>query len=110
MEKRKPHYDLKTLKKLLSKETTRRVTETAQEGAALMGYPDEDAMLQVIQKLCSEHFYKSMTTKADSKIWQDVYKFKDEEKKLYIKLQICRPAGEERAILVQFKKDEGGFK
>lgn len=86
------------------------MTESAQEGAATMGYPDVGSMVQVVNNLCSHHFYKSMTTNASSKIWQDVYKFKDEDKKLYIKLQISKPTGEEKAVLVQFKKDEGGNK
>lgn len=42
MEKRKPHYDLKKLKKLFSREATRVITVTAQKGAAALGYMDED--------------------------------------------------------------------
>jgi motility quorum-sensing regulator/GCU-specific mRNA interferase toxin len=106
MEKRKPHYDLKKLKKLFSNEAPRFITATAQKGAAALGYMDEDDIVEVINKLCSQHFYKSMTTHHNSQIWQDVYKIKDDEKDLYIKLQLS--ADKRKTVLIQFKQDEGG--
>jgi len=106
MEKRKPHYDLKKLKKLFSGEATGVITATAQKGAAALGYMDEDDIAEVINKLCSQHFYKSMTAHHNSQIWQDVYKFKDEEKNLYIKLQLS--VDKTQTVLIQMKRDEGG--
>lgn len=108
MEKRKPHYDLKTLKKFFNNEATRIITQVARQGAVTLGYMDEEAIAEVIEKLCSQHFYKSMTTHKNNQIWQDVYKYKDDEKKIYIKLQLS--INEKQTILIQFKKDEEGDK
>ena len=105
MEKLKPHYDLTGLKKLLSKQATRHVTRVARRGAVDLGYMDDEAMVSVIHKLCSGHFYKSMTSNQNQRLWQDVYKFKDEENKLYIKLQLSIDGNQ--AVLLQFKRDEG---
>ncbi|MEW6571521.1 MAG: type II toxin-antitoxin system MqsR family toxin [Nitrospirota bacterium] len=106
MEKKKPHYDLKILQRLFNAEATRTITVTAQKGAAALGYMNEDDIAEVIGKLCSQHFYKSMTRHQKSQIWQDVYKFKDEEKNLYIKLQLS--IDKKQTILIQFKQDGGG--
>jgi len=103
MEKQKPHYDLARIKELLSSATTRRVTETSQDGAKDLGYMDISAMLEVIDKLCARHFYKAMTSIHNNKLWQDVYKFTDEENRLYIKLQLS--IDEREGVLVQFKED-----
>jgi len=105
MEKRKPHYDLARIKEFLSNTARRRITRVARLGAAELGYMDDDDMLEVINKLCAEHFYKSMPSIYNSGLWQDVYKFKDEDKKLYIKLQIS--IDQKQGVLIQFKKDEG---
>lgn len=103
-EKRKPHYVLSDFKVLFRNENARVITETAQEGAAAEGYMNNEDIEEVIDRLCSEHFYKSMTSYANHKLWQDVYKFRDEEKKLYIKIQFSLDG--EKAILIQMKKDE----
>ncbi|MGO9014026.1 MAG: type II toxin-antitoxin system MqsR family toxin [Dissulfurispiraceae bacterium] len=108
MEKRKPHCDLKTLKKFFNSETTRIITQVARQGAATLGYMDDAAIAEVIERLCSQHFYKSMTMHKNNKIWQDVYKCKDDENKLYIKLQLS--VNEKQTILIQFKQDEEGDK
>ena len=106
MEKLKPNYDLKKIKALLSSEYTRDVTGSSQRGAVFLGYMDVESMLSVIEKLTQKHFYKSMTVIGNPKIWQDVYKIVDEHKSLYIKLQLS--ADRKKAVIVQFKEDEGG--
>jgi len=88
MEKRKPHYALSDLKKLFCGEKARFITQQARKGAVNMGYMDDDAILAVVEKLCPEHFYKSMTSYENHKVWQDVYRYQDGEKSLYIKLQL----------------------
>ena len=106
MEKRKPHYVLSVLKELFRKgEKTRAITNTALKGAASEGYMTVDDIGEVIEKLCSEHFYKSMTEYHNHKVWQDVYRYQDGEKALYIKLQLSFDG--KRAILIQMKRDEG---
>ncbi|KAF0183098.1 MAG: motility quorum-sensing regulator / GCU-specific mRNA interferase toxin [Nitrospirae bacterium] len=106
MEKRKPHYALTKFKKLFSDEKTRIITKTARRGAVPMGYMNEFDILEITDKLCSDHFVKSMTTYADSTVWQDVYKYKDEDNNLYIKLQLS--ADKKQAVLIQLKEDTGG--
>jgi hypothetical protein len=106
MEKLKPNYDLKQIKVLLSSEHTRDVTGLSRRGAVSLGYMDVESMLSVIENLTQKHFYKSMTVIGNSKIWQDVYKVVDEHNNLYIKMQLS--ADREKAIIVQFKEDEGG--
>jgi motility quorum-sensing regulator/GCU-specific mRNA interferase toxin len=105
MEKRKPHYDLKKFKKLFSGPKSRVITRAAQKGAASIGYMDMDDIQTVLKKLGPEHFYKSMTTHLNHKLWQDVYKYRDDDNGLYIKLQLSLDGKE--AVLVQMKKDEG---
>ena len=106
MEKRKPHYVLSVLKELFRKgEKTRAITNTALKGAASEGYMTVDDIGEISERLGSEHFYKSMTAYHDHKIWQDVYKFQDGDKGLYIKLQL--PDDGRKAILIQMKRDEG---
>lgn len=104
-EKRKPHHVLSKLKELFCNGKTRHITALAHKGAVAMGYMDEDDMLAVISVLCQEHFCKSMTAYHDHKVWQDVYRYQDGEKSLYIKLQLS-PDGQ-KAVLIQMKRDEG---
>lgn len=104
-EKRKRHYVLSEFKVLFKDEKTRHITREAHKGATAEGYMTVEDIEDVIDRLCSEHFYKSMTTFQNHKLWQDVYKFVDEEKKLYIKLQFTVDG--DKAVLIQMKKDEG---
>jgi len=104
-EKHKPHYVLSDFKVLFRNENTRVITQIAHKGAVAEGYMTIEDIEGVIDRLCSEHFFKSMTTYQSHKIWQDVYKFVDEEKKLYIKLQFSVDG--DKAVLIQMKKDEG---
>jgi motility quorum-sensing regulator / GCU-specific mRNA interferase toxin len=106
MEKLKPHFELKILKKLFCSVSTRIITQKARKNAVTMGYMSEDDMLAVISRLGAEHFYKSMTTYDNHKIWQDVYRYRDEDDNaLYIKVQLTVDL--EKAVLIQMKRDEG---
>jgi len=104
-DKHRPHYVLSFLKELFRSKKTRHITGLAHKGAVAMGYMDDDDMLTVIGNLCSEHFYKSMTMRENYKVWQDVYRYQDGEKALYIKLQLSFDG--QKAILIQMKRDEG---
>jgi len=105
-EKQKPHYKLSDFKTLFRCESTRFITATAHKGAVSAGYMTDEDILNVIDQLCSEHFYKSMTTHHNHKLWQDVYRYRnDDGTALYIKLQLS--PDNEKAVLVQMKRDEG---
>ncbi|MDZ7700062.1 MAG: type II toxin-antitoxin system MqsR family toxin [Deltaproteobacteria bacterium] len=53
MEKRKPHYDLKTIKKFLGSTSTRIITQAARRGAVSVGYMDEDDILLAVSPGCA---------------------------------------------------------
>lgn len=106
MEKRKPHYELQKIKKFFSRSVTRVITKIARKGAVSLGYMDEEDILIVIGRLGSDHFYKSMTSYLNHKIWQDVYRYRDDDDNdIYIKLQLSEDG--KMAVLIQMKKDEG---
>ena len=70
MEKRRPTYDLKAFKAACAIELN--ITVAAQQSAARFGF--NQIMIQAtIQSMEASHFYKSMTSHGDHKIWQDVY-------------------------------------
>ena len=48
------------------------MTRTAQNCAFGLGMVLQD-VVELIQAMTREHFYKSMTSRANSAIWQDVY-------------------------------------
>lgn len=72
VEKRKPHHDLASFKKAFSSPERVRVTRTALKDAQAQGFTLA-MMVEVFQSMRSPHFYKSMTSLADSTCWQDVY-------------------------------------
>ena len=105
MEKRKAHYDLSKIKKLLQNELTTIITESSQEDALALGYGSVEEIIEVVKRLCNENIYKSMTSNISHKIWQDVYKICDRDISLYIKLQLS--VDSDKAIIISFKEDEG---
>ena len=72
MEKRKPHYDLDAIKATFAKVEALRMTRTAQDCAFRIGMPLQ-SVVDVIQSMTREQFYKSMTSQANRAVWQDVY-------------------------------------
>jgi hypothetical protein len=100
MEKRKPHYGLDALKMLLLHEATRIVTRSGRQGAAMLGYFDDESMVARVLRLVSREFCKSMTTYGGSKIWQDVYRTNDGEMGIYIKLQKSLDG---KGVVISFK-------
>jgi motility quorum-sensing regulator/GCU-specific mRNA interferase toxin len=98
MEKHTPHY---TLTDILSQMTTvqeMNLTVSALTGIRACGMAQLDA-LAVVRGLHRKNFYKSMTTHADHRVWQDVYHGHWNGIALYIKIQ---RAGE--YFVVSFKE------
>ncbi len=86
VEKGTPHYKLSVVKALV--ETSKvRVTKAAREGGAALGF-DFDSMLAVVMTLTAADFYKSMTTHADHRLWQDVYRPATPAGDVYLKLMV----------------------
>ncbi|MBO4401070.1 MAG: type II toxin-antitoxin system MqsR family toxin [Selenomonadaceae bacterium] len=67
MEKFNPTYNLEEFKR-----SNFDITRTAQKTAHDLGFYEKD-IRKIVSTMELEHFYKSMTSYANSKIWQDVY-------------------------------------
>lgn len=72
MEKKRPTYDLEAVKAVLGSISTLAITTTALRDAASLGY-DRASIVATIDTIERPMFYKSMTTNADHRVWQDVY-------------------------------------
>ncbi|OAI12850.1 mRNA interferase MqsR [Methylomonas lenta] len=97
MEKHTPHCKLSIVKALITDGKVR-TTKTAREGAVALGFYF-DGMLAVVLELTPTDFYKSMTTHADHKVWQDVYRPKTAAGEVYIKLTVV-----DDVLIVSFKE------
>lgn len=72
MEKRIPHYNLTAVQTMVFDKASRPFTISALRGGLELGL-SEPEMRIVVLALSRRHFYKSMTTYADHREWQDVY-------------------------------------
>jgi motility quorum-sensing regulator/GCU-specific mRNA interferase toxin len=97
MEKSTPHCKLPVVKALVEAGKVR-TTYQAELGAAQMGLSIPD-MLNVVMALTAADFYKSMTTHADHRVWQDVYRPSIPAGDVYLKLTII-----DDALIVSFKE------
>ena len=75
-----------------------RITISALTGAAALGF-DFEGILGVINALTLTNFHKSMTTHADHRIWQDVYRPVTEVGEVYLKLTVI-----DDVLIVSFKE------
>ena len=83
-EKRKPTYDLEAFKASFSTIEKLALTGTALKGAAAIGFGRLE-IVNTIQKMQRTHFYKSMTSHTDARLWQDVYHVPSDAGVLYVK-------------------------
>ena len=83
-EKRQPTYDLEAFKATFSSVERLAVTGTALRSAAALGFGRAE-IVETIQTMKREHFYKSMTAYADHRLWQDVYHVPSSVGVLYVK-------------------------
>ncbi len=97
MEKKKAHYDLDAIKKLI-RNNKYKITNSARVNYLRLGFCDDRA-LEIVLSLNGKDLHKSMTSYHNNKIWQDVYIKIEENLKIYIKLQIV-----EEAIIISFKE------
>jgi len=73
-------------------------TRSALTDGAALGFGFEE-MVKVVTELTSRNFYKSMTTHADHKIWQDVYHAGTVAGEVYLKLTVI-----DDVLIVSFKE------
>jgi motility quorum-sensing regulator / GCU-specific mRNA interferase toxin len=97
MEKRTPHCKLAVVKALIAAGKVR-ATVSALAGAAALGFRFEE-IIGVVTALTARDFYKSMTTHADHRIWQDVYRPKTPAGEVYLKLTVI-----DDVLIVSFKE------
>jgi motility quorum-sensing regulator/GCU-specific mRNA interferase toxin len=97
MEKLAPHCKLSVVKALVGAGKVR-ATVTALAGGAALGL-DFEGMLGVVMALTPQDFHKSMTTRADHRIWQDVYRPRTEVGEVYLKLTVI-----DEVLIVSFKE------
>jgi len=83
-EKRQPTYDLAAFKAAFSRVERLALTGMALRSAAALGFGRAE-IVATIQTMQREHFYKSMTTYADHRLWQDVYHVPSAVGVLYVK-------------------------
>ena len=99
MEKRTPHHDLVAIQRDATRLGVAAFTRTALDGGRAMGLTTAQ-MLAVLASLSRRDFYKSMTTHADHRVWQDVYHAATPVRKdAYIKL-----TRRDAAVVIQFKE------
>ncbi len=100
MEKRTPHYDLAAVQVIVADQANRPFTVIALRGGLELGLSEPEMRL-VVLSLSRRNFYKSMTTHADHKEWQDVYHGTTEEGvAVYIKITAYTDG---RPPIIQFK-------
>jgi motility quorum-sensing regulator/GCU-specific mRNA interferase toxin len=97
MEKWTPHWKLTVVKALVEAGEVR-ATFTAMAGGAALGL-DFGGIIDVVRALTPQDFHKSMTTHADHRIWQDVYRPMTEVGEVYLKLTVI-----DDVLIVSFKE------
>ena len=97
MEKHTPQSSLAEVKSLIEAGRIR-FTWSALSGAAALGL-NQEGIVSVVMALTMKDFHKSMTTHADHRIWQDVYKPKTRVGEVYLKLTVL-----DDVLVVSFKE------
>lgn len=97
MEKSVPHCKLAVVQALISQGKVR-TTFSARQGALELGL-DEQGICAVVLALSDQDFYKSMTTHADHRVWQDVYRPTTPVGDVYVKLTVI-----DDVVIVSFKE------
>ncbi len=100
MEKLKPHYGLATIKAAFADPSSLNRSFVSKQGADYLDM-DDAAVVAVIQGLRNSDFDKSMTSIADHRVWQDVYKPTVAGRTLYMKFTLD---AQQALLLISFKE------
>ena len=98
MEKRRPTYDLEAIKAVFGAVDQLAMTSSALRDATALGF-DRAGVVETIGGIERRMFYKSMTTHADHRLWQDVYRPTTEVGDIYLKLTVI-----DDVLIVSFKE------
>jgi len=94
-----PHCKLSVVQGMVERGQAR-ATATAFNSARELGINDLAGMCAVVMSLTTANFYKSMTTYADHRIWQDMYHAKTTgDAEVYLKLTVI-----DDVLIVSFKE------
>ena len=97
MDKHTPHYALAEVKELLQSRAVR-ITRSALNSATDLGFEAKE-VFEIVESLTIQDFHKSMTSRNDHRVWQDVYHPETSVGKVYLKLTI-----ENRLLVLSFKE------
>jgi motility quorum-sensing regulator / GCU-specific mRNA interferase toxin len=97
-----PHYALERIKDLVLL-GRRHITATAANGAAELGF-DEDDIENCVQGLSPQDFHKTMPSETRPGTWQDVYRATWSGVPVYVKLQLAGRSEKEQAVVISFKR------
>ena len=97
MEKSTPHRRLPLVKAMIEAGKIRS-TMSALTDAAALGL-DFAGIVDIVLALTPADFYKSMTTHADHRVWQDVYQPMTTAGEVYLKLTVI-----DDVLIVSFKE------
>jgi motility quorum-sensing regulator / GCU-specific mRNA interferase toxin len=99
MEKGTPHSKLQLVKALIEADRVR-ATASAFSGARALSINNLAGLCAVVMALTPVDFHKSMTTHADHRIWQDVYRTRTANGvEAYLKLTVMNDL-----LIVSFKE------
>jgi len=100
MEKRKPHHPLAEVKAAFADPSRLNRSFVSKQGADALGM-DDAAVVATIGSLAITDFEKSMTSHADHKVWQDVYRPKVRGIEIYVKVTLDT---QRNLFLISFKE------
>ncbi|MGU3309456.1 type II toxin-antitoxin system MqsR family toxin [Pseudomonas sp. M5A4_2d] len=100
MEKYTPHYDLAVIIAQVKRLGDQAFTSAARITGRKLGLETHE-MVEVVCHLQTRMLYKSMTTYADPRVWQDVYHISSHGMEIYIKVTYC-PGG--KPPVISFKE------
>lgn len=93
-------YNLNAIKVAVAKLGAAAFTVSALEGGFAMGLTSVD-MLAVVQSVTSNHFYKTMASKQNPGVWQDVYRVPASGGMAYVKFTL---AATNPKVVISFKE------
>jgi len=100
MEKRRPHHALEAIKEAFADPARLNRTMSALRGIEALDL-DDQAVVEIIANLTTRDFDKSMTSYADRRNWQDVYKPVIKGRALYVKFTLD---AQQEYLLLSFKE------
>jgi|ERR1700735_93981 len=103
-EKKKPTYALEAFKAAFASPDQLHATGMAIKGAAALGFGRAE-IVATIQTMQRSHFYKSMNSFGDHRLWQDVYHVPSAAGLLYVKFTADVVT---EFVLLSFKEKDNG--